>query len=76
MKLEKISLGANFDPSNMVTTHEIFARRSETVVDEEGFKSEQKKFDDRGLFSPRIFRRHGHSGRIFLRMRHISGKVL
>lgn len=66
MKLEKISLGANFDPSNMVTTHEIFARRSETVVDEEGFKSEQKKFDDRGLFSPRIFRRYGHSGRIFL----------
>ena len=33
MKLEMISLEHSFNPDNLVTSHEIFARKVETVVD-------------------------------------------
>lgn len=54
MKLEKVIMGAEFNPANLVTSHEIFSRKSESV-DDNGLVIEQKKFADDSLFSPRIF---------------------
>lgn len=54
MKLARISSGSGFNPENLVTSCEIFTRKSEIVYDD-GVKYEQKKFADDGLFSPRIF---------------------
>lgn len=54
MKLERIFPGKDFNPDNLVTTSEIFAKRSESVI-EDGVKTERRGFVDNGIFSPRIF---------------------
>lgn len=54
MKLEMISLEHSFNPDNLITSHEIFARKVETVVDGSEYR-EQKTFADDSLFSKRIF---------------------
>ena len=54
MRLECISLEHNFNPDNLVTSHEIFTRKVETVIDG-GDIREQKTFSDDSLFSRRIF---------------------
>lgn len=54
MKLVRSNPGRNFNPENLVTSSEIFSRKSEMIYDD-GIKFEQKKFADDGLFSPRIF---------------------
>ena len=54
MKLEKKILANDFDPSKIVSSHEIFSKKSE-MMSVEGVMSEQKKFNDNGLFSRRIF---------------------
>lgn len=54
MKLEKTILSTQFDHTRMVTSHEIFSKKSITIQDG-GRSVEQKKFADDGLFSRRIF---------------------
>ena len=54
MKLECISLEHSFNPDNLVTSHEIFSRKAETVLDGSEYR-EQKTFADDSLFSKRIF---------------------
>ena len=54
MKLEMVSLEHSFNPDNLVTSHEIFARKVETVLDGSEYR-EQKTFADDSLFSKRIF---------------------
>lgn len=54
MKLECISLEHSFNPDNLVTSHEIFSRKAETVLDGSELR-EQKTFADDSLFSKRIF---------------------
>ena len=54
MKLEMISLEHSFNPDNLVTSHEIFARKVETILDGSEYR-EQKTFADDSLFSKRIF---------------------
>jgi len=54
MKLERIVLASQFDPTRLVTSHEIFSKKSE-MVSSDGTIIEQKKFADDGLFSKRIF---------------------
>jgi DNA-directed RNA polymerase beta' subunit len=46
--------GTQFDPTKLVTSHEIFSKKSQTI-NENGTIVEQKKFNDQGLFSKRIF---------------------
>lgn len=54
MKLEKILLTTQFNPQALVTSHEIFSKKSGNVrVD--GHDTEQKLFADDSLFSKRIF---------------------
>jgi len=54
MKLNKISSINLFNPDNIVTKSEIFSRKTE-FVDESGTPIEVKAFEDKGLFSKRIF---------------------
>lgn len=54
MKLEKAVLDQEFNPENIVSSHEIFSRKTE-ILEEDGTIVEQKKFADDSLFSPRIF---------------------
>ncbi len=54
MKIERVVLANQFDPSKLVTSHEIFSKKS-IVLNVEGVPTEQKKFNDVGLFSTRIF---------------------
>ena len=55
MKLERLVLATQFDPSKLVTSHEIFSKKSVSIEDIDGFVSDQKKFADDSLFSKRIF---------------------
>jgi DNA-directed RNA polymerase beta' subunit len=54
MKLKKISSLALFNPDNIVTSSEIYSRKTE-LLRENGEEVEGKSFDDKGLFSKRIF---------------------
>jgi len=54
MKIKKISSLALFNPDNVVTSSEIYSRRTE-LIKENGEEVEGKSFDDKGLFSKRIF---------------------
>lgn len=54
MKLERIILSSQFDPTRLVTSHEIFSKKSSTM-DIDGAASEQRHFADNSLFSKRIF---------------------
>lgn len=54
MKLERIVLASQFDPTKIVTSHEIFSKKSIQILDN-GKTIEQKKFADDSLFSKRIF---------------------
>ena len=54
MKIKKISSLRLFNPENVVTSPEIYSRKTEVLV-ENGEKVEVKSFDDKGLFSKRIF---------------------
>lgn len=54
MKLKKISSIKLFNPDNVVTSSEIYSRRNELVM-EDGVLKEARSFDDKGLFSKRIF---------------------
>ena len=55
MKLEKILLATHFNPNALVTSHEIFGKKSAAVHIEGGHVTEQKVFADDSLFSKRIF---------------------
>lgn len=54
MRIEKVTLANQFDPSRLVTSHDIFSKKSISVT-VDGQLLEQKKFNDAGLFSARIF---------------------
>jgi len=54
MKLERISLEHKFNPDNILTSHEIFTRKTKTISDD-GEVREEKDFADNSLFSKRIF---------------------
>ncbi len=54
MKIRKISSIKLFNPDNVVISSEIYSRRNELVM-EDGVLKEAKSFDDKGLFSKRIF---------------------
>jgi DNA-directed RNA polymerase beta' subunit len=54
MKIRKISSVKLFNPENVVTSSEIYSRKNELVM-EEGMLREARSFDDKGLFSKRIF---------------------
>jgi DNA-directed RNA polymerase beta' subunit len=54
MKLEKIILAHQFNPQNLVTSHEIFSKKT-ISTNINGETIEQKKFADDSLFSKRIF---------------------
>lgn len=54
MKINKISSIKLFNPDNVVTSSEIYSRKNEVVL-EDGILREVKSFDDKGLFSKRIF---------------------
>ena len=54
MKIKRISSIGLFDPERVVTSAEIFTRKTE-IFDEGGVIFEGKTFDDNGLFSKRIF---------------------
>lgn len=58
MKLERIVLASQFDPTRLVTSHEIFSKKTITI-NANGVPVEQKKFADNSLFSKRIFRGYG-----------------
>lgn len=55
MKLVKVLLNQQFNPNNLVTSHEIFSKKSTTVTIEGGAQADQKMFNDKSLFSKRIF---------------------
>lgn len=54
MKLRRITADENFNPSAVVTSSEIFSRKTETI-DDEGNTIEVKEFNPEGLFSRKIF---------------------
>jgi len=54
MKLERIVLKSQFNPNLLVTSAEIFSKKSTTVI-ADGVQVDQKKFSENGLFSKRIF---------------------
>jgi DNA-directed RNA polymerase beta' subunit len=54
MKISKISSVKLFNPDNIVISSEIYSRKNEVVL-EDGILKEVKSFDDKGLFSKRIF---------------------
>ena len=54
MKLEKVLLASQFNPNNMVTSHEIFSKKT-ILASVNGEPMEQKRFADDSLFSKRIF---------------------
>jgi DNA-directed RNA polymerase beta' subunit len=54
MKIRKISSIKLFNPDNVVTSSEIYSRRNELVM-EDGMMKEARSFEDKGLFSKRIF---------------------
>jgi len=54
MRLEKVALETHFDPSKLVTSHEIFSRKS-LLSKGERVDGDQKCFADDSLFSKRIF---------------------
>jgi DNA-directed RNA polymerase beta' subunit len=54
MKLEKILLANQFNPTNLVTSHEIFSKKT-IIASVNGEPMEQKRFADDSLFSKRIF---------------------
>ena len=55
MKLEKIVLANQFNALNLVTSHEIFSKKTIEATIEGGVTMEQKRFADNSLFSKRIF---------------------
>lgn len=54
MKLKRITAEENFDPTCIVSSSEIFARKTEQISSD-GEEIEVKTFADNGLFSPKIF---------------------
>ena len=65
MKLERIVLASQFDPTRLVTNHEIFSKKTQ-VVKADGSIVEQKKFsDDRPIFKKDLWR-YGFQRRVFL----------
>lgn len=73
MKLERIVLANQFDPSKLVSSHEIFSKKS-IVLTVEGVPTEQKKFNDVGLFSPRIFGNMDSEEEYSCECEHLHGK--
>lgn len=55
MKLEKILLANQFNPHNLVTSHEIFSKKTVLAKVNGDVVMEQKRFADDSLFSKRIF---------------------
>jgi DNA-directed RNA polymerase beta' subunit len=56
MKIRKISSITQFNPDKVVSSPDIFSRKTENLEDGElKFTSEQKQFNDAGIFSKRIF---------------------
>jgi len=54
MKLSKISSVKLFNPDNIVNSSDIYSRKNELVL-EDGILKEVKSFDEKGLFSKKIF---------------------
>ena len=54
MKIKKISSMNLFNPDNVVSSSEIYSRKNELVM-EDGVLKEVKAFDEKGLFSKKIF---------------------
>lgn len=54
MKLERIVLATQFDPTRLVTSHEIFSKSTKSI-NQDGVAVEEKQFADNSLFSKRIF---------------------
>jgi DNA-directed RNA polymerase beta' subunit len=54
MKIKKVSSVKLFNPESVVSSSEIYSRRNEFIM-EDGVLKEAKSFDDKGLFSKRIF---------------------
>jgi DNA-directed RNA polymerase beta' subunit len=54
MKIKKISSLMLFNPEKVVSSSEIYSRKNELVM-EDGVMKEVKSFEDKGLFSKRIF---------------------
>jgi DNA-directed RNA polymerase beta' subunit len=54
MKIKKISSEKLFNPDNIVSSSEIYSRKNELVL-EDGVMKEVKSFDEKGLFSKKIF---------------------
>jgi DNA-directed RNA polymerase beta' subunit len=54
MKLRKINSITNFNPENVITSPDIYSRKSE-LINQDGTNTEVKIFADDSLFSKRIF---------------------
>jgi DNA-directed RNA polymerase beta' subunit len=54
MKIKKINSIKKFNQDNVVTSSEIYSRKNELIL-EDGMFKEGKSFEDKGLFSKRIF---------------------
>jgi len=54
MKIKKISSEKLFNPDNIVSSSEIYSRKNELIL-EDGVMKEVKSFDEKGLFSKKIF---------------------
>lgn len=55
MLIELMEFAQDFDPSRIITSHNIFAKRNTTVTLDGGHQVEQKMFNDNSIFSPSIF---------------------